>query len=247
MSLAVTIMAAGKGTRMKSSKAKVLHELNGLTLIEHVLNAAKKLNPEKIVLIVGHQADMVKQATNRYELKYALQEPQLGTGHAVMQSKEPLAGFEGHVLVLSGDVPLVTFETLNNLLSHHINAQATATVLTTELEDPTGYGRVVRNDEGTEVIKIVEHKDATETEKAIKEINSGIYVFKKSELFDALHQVDNNNAQGEYYLPDVFKLFFKAQLKVSAVKTKNFNEIRGINTVEQLMEAEQILLSVSNL
>lgn len=243
MSLAVTIMAAGKGTRMKSSKAKVLHELNGLSLIEHVLNTAKKLNPEKIVLIVGHQADEVKQATKAYHASYALQEPQLGTGHAVMQAETPLNDFDGHVLILSGDVPLVTFNTLNELLNHHLNTEAVATVLTTNIEDPTGYGRVVRNVEGTEVLKIVEHKDASEEEKAINEINSGIYIFKKEPLFKALHRVDNNNAQGEYYLPDVFKLFLEDNLKISALLTSNFNEIRGINTVEQLSEAEKILMS----
>jgi len=243
MSLAVTIMAAGKGTRMKSSKAKVLHELNGLSLIEHVLNTAKKLNPEKIVLIVGHQADEVKQTTKAYHASYALQEPQLGTGHAVMQAETPLNDFDGHVLILSGDVPLVTFNTLSELLNHHLNTEAVATVLTTNIEDPTGYGRVVRNADGTEVLKIVEHKDASEEEKAINEINSGIYIFKKEPLFKALHRVDNNNAQGEYYLPDVFKLFLQDNLKISALLTSNFNEIRGINTVEQLSEAEKILMS----
>jgi UDP-N-acetylglucosamine pyrophosphorylase len=246
MSLAVVIMAAGKGTRMKSSKAKVLHELNGRALIEHVLNTAKKLNPSYVVLIVGHQAEEVQEATSVYDVAYALQQPQLGTGHAVMQAESTLNNFDGDVLILSGDVPLVSYETLNNLVSHHKETKAVATVLTTELVDPTGYGRVVRDKSGSDVLKIVEHKDASEAERAINEINSGIYVFHNKRLFNALNQVDNNNAQGEYYLPDVFKLFFKDRLKISAIKTPNFNEIRGINTVEQLEEAEKILLSAES-
>ncbi|ACF14250.1 Nucleotidyl transferase [Chloroherpeton thalassium ATCC 35110] len=241
MSLAIAIMAAGKGTRMKSSLAKVLHQAQGKPMIEHVLETSKMLNPKKIVLIVGHQADAVKEATLAFGADYALQEPQLGTGHAVMQTEAALKDFAGNVLILSGDVPLVTAKTLQHLLDTHNETGATATVLTAELDDPTGYGRVIRDASGAEVHKIVEHKDASDEERDINEINSGIYVFEKKALFDALSRIDNHNAQSEYYLPDVFKIFFADGKKVTAVKTSDFDEIRGVNTVEQLTEAENIL------
>ncbi len=242
MSLAIVIMAAGKGTRMKSDLAKVLHALNCRPMIHYVLDTAFALNPEKIVLIVGHQADAVREATNFYRIDYALQSPQLGTGHAVMQAESALNNFEGEVLVLSGDVPLTNAETLMELLKVHREKKAVATVLTATLEDPTGYGRVIRGEQG-DVLKIVEHKDASPAELAIKEINSGIYAFNKQKLFDALKQISNDNAQGEYYLPDVFKIFFSKGERIAAVTATNFDEIRGINTPEQLKEAEAILLS----
>jgi len=241
MSLAIAIMAAGKGTRMKSTLPKVLHQAQGKPMIVHVLNTSKTLNPEKIVLIVGHQADMVKEATASFNADYALQSPQLGTGHAVMQAEAALKAFEGNVVILSGDVPLVTAKTLQSLISQHEATQAVATVLTAELDDPTGYGRVIRDASGGDVLKIVEHKDASDEERQIQEINSGIYVFEKASLFDALSRIDNNNTQSEYYLPDVFKIFFADGKKVTALKTGDFNEIRGVNTKEQLTEVDAVL------
>ncbi|MFQ3597936.1 MAG: sugar phosphate nucleotidyltransferase [Chloroherpetonaceae bacterium] len=242
MSLSVLIMAAGKGTRMKSDLAKVLHVLNRRPMIHYVLDTAFALNPQKVVLIIGHQADSVKEATQSYCVEYALQSPQLGTGHAVMQAESALKDFEGDTMILSGDVPLTQAKTLMQLLETHRTKKAVATVLTAVLEDPTGYGRVIRGEQG-DVLKIVEHKDASPAELAIKEINSGIYVFNKQKLFDALKQISNNNAQGEYYLPDVFKIFFSNGERIAAVSATNFDEIRGINTPEQLKEAEAILLS----
>jgi UDP-N-acetylglucosamine pyrophosphorylase len=244
MSLAVLIMAAGKGTRMKSELAKVLHALNARPMIHYVLDTAFALNPDKVLLIVGHQADAVKEATKVYRVEYALQSPQLGTGHAVMQAESTLSDFEGEVIVLSGDVPLTKVQTLQSLLNVHREKKAVATVLTAVLENPTGYGRVIRGEQG-DVLKIVEHKDASPAELAITEINSGIYVFNKRKLFTALKHISNDNAQGEYYLPDVFKIFFSQGERIAAVPAPNFDEIRGINTPEQLKEAEAILLSVS--
>lgn len=241
MSLAVLIMAAGKGTRMKSDLAKVLHPLNRRPMIHYVLDTAFALNPEKVALIVGHQADAVKEATKFYRVNYALQSPQLGTGHAVMQAESALNDFEGEAMVLSGDVPLTQTKTLIALLNTHREKKAVATVLTAILDDPTGYGRVIRGEQG-DVLKIVEHKDASPAELAVNEINSGIYVFNKEKLFDALKQISNDNVQGEYYLPDVFKIFFSNGERIAAVSTLDFNEIRGINTPEQLKEAESILL-----
>jgi UDP-N-acetylglucosamine pyrophosphorylase len=242
MSLAIVIMAAGKGTRMKSDLPKVLHEANGKPLVAYVIEKSRALDPGKIVLIVGHQAELVQAATADFPVDYALQEPQLGTGHAVMQSEPLLKDFEGEVVILSGDAPLFTERTLRELIDFHRSRQAVATVLTAEMADPTGYGRIIRNGGGEEVLKIVEQKDATEAEKAVSEINSGVYVFNAAELFSALHSITNKNAQGEYYLTDVFGICFGKGKKVCAFKVADPNEIRGINTPEQLREAEQLLL-----
>jgi UDP-N-acetylglucosamine pyrophosphorylase len=241
MSLAIIIMAAGKGTRMKSDLPKVLHEANGKPLVAYVIEKSQALDPARIVLIVGHQAELVRQATAGYTVDYALQEPQLGTGHAVMQAEAALKEFEGEIIILSGDAPLFTVRTLRELIAFHRSKKAVATVLTAELDDPTGYGRVIRNAEDDEVLKIVEHKDATEEEKAVNEINSGVYVFNAAELFSALHGITQNNAQGEYYLTDVFGICFGKGKKVCAFKVADPNEIRGINTPEQLKEAELLL------
>ena len=244
MSLAVVIMAAGKGTRMKSDLAKVLHKANGRPVIEYVLEKSETLDPEKIVLIVGHQADKVKEATKNYPVEWALQEPQLGTGHAIMQAEKPLLSFRGDILILSGDAPLVNTSTLRNLIDRHRRENAAATVLTAELKNPSGYGRIVRSGESNTVSRIVEHKDASQEELLVKEINSGVYVFKADTLFNALKQITNNNAQQEYYLTDVFSVCFGNGEKVCAFQTANADEIKGINTVEQLREAESFLLEV---
>ncbi|MCS6988086.1 MAG: sugar phosphate nucleotidyltransferase [Chloroherpetonaceae bacterium] len=242
MSLAIVIMAAGKGTRMKSDLAKVLHLLNRRPMIHYVLDVALELRPEKIIVVVGHQAEAVKAATQGYRVEYALQEPQLGTGHAVMQAEPALERFEGDVVVLSGDAPLAKADTLSMLLDAHREKNAVATVLTAILDDPTGYGRVIRNAQG-DVAKMVEHKDASPAERAVKEINSGVYVFDKRKLFGALKRITNDNAQKEYYLPDVFNVFLAEGERVAAVVAPNFDEIRGVNTPEQLREAEAILLA----
>ena len=221
MSLAVIIMAAGKGTRMKSDLPKVLHKANGRALIDYVLDASKALSPEKIVLVVGHQAALVKEATSCYGVITALQEPQLGTGHAVMQAEGALGDFTGEVLILSGDAPLVNGSTLQALIDFHRSSNAVATVLTAELHYPTGYGRVVRQEKSDTVLKIVEQKDASEAERAIQEINSGIYVFSAPVLFGALKGITTDNAQKEYYLTDVFSICFQSGKRVAAFMTQN--------------------------
>jgi len=241
MALAVIIMAAGKGTRMQSALPKVLHQANGHPLIDYVLKTAQALNPAKIVLVVGHQAELVKSATQRFDIDIALQEPQLGTGHAVMQAEAQLQHFDGDILILSGDAPLVQVQTLEQLLALHRTSSAVATVLTAKLYDPTGYGRVIRDTSSDHVLKIVEQKDASEEERAVREINSGVYVFNATLLFDALSNITTNNAQQEYYLTDVFALCFAKGATVSAFITEDANEILGINTPEQLREAEEVL------
>ncbi len=238
--LSTVIMAAGKGTRMKSDLPKVLHKINNRPLVHYVIDLARALESEKIVLIVGHKRELVKEACAGLPVDFAVQEPQLGTGHAVQMTESFFKQYHGDILVLSGDVPLLTKATLSELVQVHQQNQAFATLLTSELEDPTGYGRVLR-DANDAVYKIVEHKDATEAERAINEINVGIYIFKSADLFAALKKVTNDNAQGEYYLPDVISIFINEGKKVLAVKTKNFDETRGINTVDQLKEAETIL------
>jgi len=243
MSLAVVIMAAGKGTRMNSDLPKVLHPANGRPVVEYVIEKSQSLDPESIVLIVGHQAEMVREATARFPVSYALQQPQLGTGHAVMQAEPLLNDFIGEIIILSGDAPLFTTRTLKELLAYHRSRNAVATVLTAEMADPAGYGRIIRNDGGEEVLRIVEQKDASELERAVTEINSGVYVFDAKELFSALHGITNSNAQQEYYLTDVFGICFGKGKKVCAFKVSDPNEIRGINTPEQLREAELLLLS----
>ena len=245
MSLAIIIMAAGKGTRMKSDLAKVLHKANKRPVIEYVLETASALDPEKIVLIVGHQAEKVKHATKQYRIEWALQKPQHGTGHAVMQAEQSLRSFQGDILILSGDAPLVNVVTLRQLIDHHRKEHAAATVLTADLQDPSGYGRIIRNGESNGVSRIVEQKDASSEELLVQEINSGVYVFRAAVLFNSLKKITKNNAQQEYYLTDVFSICFGKGEKVSAYKTANADEIKGINTVEQLREAERILSTES--
>jgi UDP-N-acetylglucosamine pyrophosphorylase len=241
MKLAVIIMAAGKGTRMKSDLPKVLHTANGRPVVDYVLEKARKLSPDMIVLIVGHQSEKVMEATRNHPVAYALQEPQLGTGHAVMQTEALLKDFDGEVLILSGDAPLFTVATLRELVSFHRARKASATVLTADLDDPSGYGRIIRNGTGDEVLKIVEHKDAAPDELRVSEINSGVYVFNARDLFSSLHSITNHNAQKEYYLTDVFGIGFRTGKKICAFRIGDANEIRGINTPEQLREAEQFL------
>jgi len=242
MALSIIVMAAGKGTRMQSDLPKVLHQANQRPLIEYVLDTSLALDPQKVVLIIGHQADLVKAATARYNVCTALQEPQLGTGHAIMQAETELRNFQGEVLILSGDAPLVNPRTLKNLIAFHHANKAVATVLTADLDDPTGYGRVIRKPGSDTVLKIVEQKDASPTERDVREINSGIYVFNAAILFESLQQITTHNAQKEYYLTDVFSICFQSGRHVCAFKTDNPNEIIGINTPEQLKEAERLML-----
>ncbi len=239
--LVTLIMAAGKGTRMKSDLAKVLHPIDGQPMIHYVIKLARELGSSRVIAIIGHQKERVRAELDYEHIEYALQEPQLGTGHAVMQAEPLLHNYGGDVLVLSGDVPLLTEKTMRRLIGLHRDHHAMATVLTTVMPDPTGYGRVIRGT-NDDVVKIVEHKDATEDERKIREINSGIYVFNSGELFSALKKINSDNAQNEYYLPDVLKVLILENKKVSALITEDYHEISGINTVEQLKEAEQILV-----
>ncbi|MBA3885656.1 MAG: bifunctional UDP-N-acetylglucosamine diphosphorylase/glucosamine-1-phosphate N-acetyltransferase GlmU [Acidobacteria bacterium] len=237
----VVILAAGKGTRMKSGLPKVLHRAAGLPLLEHVLRAAATLEPASTVLVLGHQADLVKRAVGkRPGLAFASQEQQLGTGHALLQAEAALQGASGTVVLLSGDVPLLRPATLRALVERHRAAGAAATVLTADVAAPDGYGRIVRDDAGF-ISAIVEHKDATASERAIREINSGIYAFDLGPLFGALREIGSSNAQGEYYLPDLVTIFRARGLVVEVLKLKDSREIVGVNSRTELAEVSMIL------
>ncbi len=240
---ATVIMAAGKGTRMlNSEKAKVMFEVGGRPMIEHVVELAVGLNSSRIIAVVGYHRDSVIAHLSRVfpSVEFALQEPQLGTGHAVMQTTQLLSAFRGDVLVLSGDVPLLRQSTILDLIHHHHGTGAVGTILSADLDIPTGYGRILRDSAGN-VVGIVEEKDASPEERKVCEINSGIYIFDSVRLFEALKHINTNNAQKEYYLTDVFAYYWIHKLKVSAKKAGDFNEIRGVNTVAQLDEAASLL------
>jgi bifunctional UDP-N-acetylglucosamine pyrophosphorylase / glucosamine-1-phosphate N-acetyltransferase len=229
----VLILAAGKGTRMKSSRPKVLHHVAGAPMIDYVLATAAAIGAETRTVVVGHEADRVRAVLcGLADLRFVLQEPQLGTAHAVIQAEPLFSGVRGTLVLLSGDVPLLTAETLRALLDCHRQAGAAATVLTAVVDNPFGYGRVVRD--GAEVLRIVEHRDATDAEREIREINSGIYAFDLEPLFPALHQVASDNAQREYYLPDLVGIYRRAGRRVAAMAVDRADEILGINSRAEL-------------
>ncbi|HXG55801.1 MAG TPA: bifunctional UDP-N-acetylglucosamine diphosphorylase/glucosamine-1-phosphate N-acetyltransferase GlmU [Vicinamibacterales bacterium] len=243
--LHVVILAAGKGTRMKSALPKVLHRAAGFTLIEHVIRAADALSPASVTVIVGHEAENVQQAMQaRTGLRFALQQPQLGTGHALLQAEPLLAGATGTLVLLSGDVPLLRTDTLKTLIATHERHAAAATVLTAVVDSPHGYGRIVR-DEGR-ITGIVEHKDATDAQKGIREINSGIYAFDIAPLFGVLKQIGSANAQGEYYLPDLVTIYGARGLAVETVVARDAREILGVNSRLELAEIGAVLKMTKN-
>ena len=238
----IVILAAGKGTRMKSAQPKVLHRAAGLTLIEHVLRAAGTLHPTTIVVVVGHLAEDVERTVGkRLGLRFALQEPQLGTGHALLQAEPHLTDARGTLVLLSGDVPLLRPATLRALIRHHEEHGAAATVLTARVERPQGYGRIVRQ-QGS-IAAIVEERDASPDERAIDEINSGIYAFDLGPLFTALKSIGAENAQGEYYLPDLVRIYRARGLGVETVMLDAAQEIMGVNSRRELADVSAILKS----
>ena len=238
--LHLVILAAGKGTRMKSALPKVLHRVGGATMIEHVIATASRLNPRSSTVVVGHQGDAVKASLSGHpELRFVVQEPQLGTAHALLTAEPALRGTSGSLILLSGDVPLLTVNTLKALVDRHESAGAAATVITAVVDDPTGYGRIVRD--GGKIARIVEHRDASEAERGIHEINSGIYAFDIDGLFDALHGIAAENAQQEYYLPDAIALFRRQGRRVDTLVVQDIDEIRGINSRAELAALSRIV------
>jgi UDP-N-acetylglucosamine diphosphorylase/glucosamine-1-phosphate N-acetyltransferase len=237
--LAAIILAAGKGTRMKSDLPKVLHLVDDKPMLIHVICLARQLHSERIINILGHEKDLVIEAIKSENVEYVIQEPQLGTGHAVQQTESLLKDFTGDVLVLSGDVPLLRKSTIDKMLKIHREANNGATVLTAMFENPQGYGRVIRKNNDT-LDFIIEEKDCNEEQRKIKEINAGIYIFKAKELFPALNKIENDNKQNEYYLPDTLKYIANAQQSIALHITDEPIEISGVNTVEQLRELNLI-------
>jgi len=241
----VVILAAGKGTRMKSTRPKVLHRVAGQPLIEYVLASAAALHPRSTTIVVGHQAEMLKSALAGHQsLKFVVQEPQLGTAHALMTTEAAMAGQTGLLVLLSGDVPLLTAQTLKTLVDRHQTAGAAATVVTAVVADPHGYGRIVRT--GEQIARIVEEKDATPAEQAIREINSGIYAFALDGLFDAVRSIASGNAQHEYYLPDLIAIYRTRGSIVETVTSSNPDEIRGINSRLELAAVSRIVRDQKN-
>lgn len=236
---AAVVLAAGEGKRMKSDRAKVLHEVAGVAMIDRVLESIWDAGIDEIVIITGHREEQVREHLGEGVRCVTQPEPK-GTGHAVMFAEPALKGFDGGVLVACGDVPLLRAETIRAAFDEFDRLKAGAVVLTTEIDNPTGYGRILRDDKG-DVTRIVEHKDATEEEKGVQEINSGTYVFDARALFSALKQVTNHNAQGEYYLPDVIEILLREGRRVGAFRMKDAEEAMGVNSREELEKAERAL------
>lgn len=238
MNFKAIILAAGKGTRMKSKYPKVIHKVCGKEMVNHVINVSKKSGVNDIVAILGHESEVVKERLPK-DTMIAMQTEQLGTGHAVKMAKEYIND-EDTIVVLCGDTPLIKEDTLNRLFSYHLENGYHATVLTTKVDNPTGYGRIIR-DSNEDLLKIVEQKDANEEEKAVNEINSGIYCFNGKSLREALDLIDNNNAQGEYYLTDTIYIMRDKGQKVGAYNGSTIEELMGVNSRVELSKAEEIM------
>ena len=237
--LTAVILAAGKGTRMKSKLPKVLHKVGGHPMLEHVMDAAEAAGCRDNVVVIGHGAELVRELVGS-RARIALQAEQLGTGHAVLQAADTLKDFTGTVMILCGDTPLLEAEELKKFYAEHVKSGAAATVMSAMMEDPFGYGRILRDANG-DVAGIVEQKDASEEQKQIKEINTGNYCVEAPLLFEVLRTLGNNNAQGEYYLTDVLAKLRAMGKKVGGVVTADSEMIMGVNSRRQLAEAESVM------
>jgi bifunctional UDP-N-acetylglucosamine pyrophosphorylase / glucosamine-1-phosphate N-acetyltransferase len=243
--LHIVILAAGKGTRMRSAIPKVLHRVAGLTLIEHVLRCAAAAKPKSIVVVVGHHGDMVRRELARWaDVNVAVQEPQLGTGHALLQAEPFLADARGTVVMLSADAPLFRPQTLAALVRRHDEQTAAATVVTAIVDHADGYGRIVR--ENGEIAAIVEHRDASPTVREIREINSSIYAFELAPLFDALRSLGAQNEQAEYYLPDLVKIYRSRGLRVATLTPEDAREVLGVNSRKELADMSTMMNATKN-
>lgn len=237
--LKAVILAAGKGTRMKSDLPKVVHTIDGKCLVDYAIEAAKGAGADEVCLVVGYKSDVVKESIQNKDVTFVMQDEQLGTGHAVKCAKD-FMGEDGQTMILFGDTPLITAKTLKNLADYHKEKGNTVTVLSAMMEDPTGYGRIIRDEKGN-FVKSVEHKDANEKELASHEVNSGMYIFDTKELKEALEKITPNNAQGEYYLPDTLTIIKEKGLRVDAYALDNPEDITGVNDQEQLKAATEII------
>jgi UDP-N-acetylglucosamine diphosphorylase/glucosamine-1-phosphate N-acetyltransferase len=238
--LAIIILAAGKGVRMKSDLPKVFHKINNKPMLQYVLETVQELSPSRTVIIVGHKRELLMEYFKKWPVEFATQDQQLGTGHAVLQAEQLLKDFKGNVLVLAGDVPLISSKTLRDLVDFHDSNNAVITDLTAELADAGSYGRIIRK-ENNEIIKIVEKKDALPEELQIKEFNSGTFCFDSQYLFELLRLVKTDNAQKEYYLTDTVEICRKKGLLVLAYKISDVIQVLGVNTRDELLEMERSL------
>ncbi|MDD3571205.1 MAG: bifunctional UDP-N-acetylglucosamine diphosphorylase/glucosamine-1-phosphate N-acetyltransferase GlmU [Lachnospiraceae bacterium] len=237
--LKAIVLAAGEGTRMKSKVPKVLHKVMNKTMVERVIEAAQGVGAQQVAVVIGHKAEMVKEAVKNEKVSFALQEKQLGTGHAVMQAIDFIDD-DKDIIILYGDTPLIKQETLKNLVEFHRREDNGVSIISAVVEDSAGYGHIIRDENGN-FVKNVEYKDATEAEKQVKEINTGIYCYKGRKLKEALAKLKNDNAQGEYYLPDTLEIILSAGNKVNAMNADDVTEFFGVNSRVQLSEAEAIL------
>lgn len=245
MTIHAIILAAGKGTRMKSDKVKIIHEVAGQAVINKVIQNLEEVNVLSICIVVGFQSEEVKNIITAKNVEFVIQQEQLGTGHAVIQTSPLFTDKTGDIVILAGDAPLISGKTLNELYQFHQNNRAALTVLTTAMPDPTGYGRIVRDKRG-QVLKIVEHKDATENEKIISEVNTGVYCVDKQILFDCLKHISNDNRQREYYLTDIVKIAKDKDLNVFAFMANNHKEFQGINSRIDLADVTRYILDRKN-
>lgn len=233
------ILAAGSGSRMKSKQPKVLHQVAGKPMLQHVIDQAEDLGAQKTIVVIGNAAEQVREVIGE-NVDYVYQKEQLGTGHAVMQAKQLLKNHPGNVLLLYGDTPLITSQSLKKLIQYHENNKFGATVLTAKVKDATGYGRMIRNNTGN-IEAIIEHKDASEEQLKIKEINSGMYYFKSELLCHALEYLANDNTQGEYYITDTIEILNKNGYHIGGYTIEQADEIKGVNTRVQLAQAESYM------
>jgi UDP-N-acetylglucosamine diphosphorylase/glucosamine-1-phosphate N-acetyltransferase len=238
--ISTIILAAGKGTRMQSDQAKVLHRLCGEPLLAYSLRLAETIRSDKIVVIVGHQAERVREAFPAPEFIFVDQLPQLGTGHAVLQARDQFSDYTGVILILCGDVPCLKVATVQSLIDHHCREHASVTVMTTMLNDPGSYGRVITGKNG-DVLRIVEARDATDQEKKVREINTGIYCADSRFLFEAVAQIRKDNSQQEYYLTDIIEIACKRGCRVRSFVAADPIEVMGVNTPEDLEKARDYL------
>jgi bifunctional UDP-N-acetylglucosamine pyrophosphorylase/glucosamine-1-phosphate N-acetyltransferase len=236
----VAILAAGKGTRLKSKHPKVLHEVGGKALLAHVIAAARQVvSPEDIYAIIGHEGELVRQRLEGTGIRFVVQEPQRGTGHALMCAEPALKGYD-QVIVLSGDAPLISAETIRKLRDFHQQKKAAMTLLSAELENPTGYGRIIRTGSRRDEVKcIVEEKSCTPAQRKLQEINAGFYAFSVKPLVENIRQIQTNNPHAEYYLTDMAEVLHKAKQRVVAMKTDNPGEILGSNTRAELVQLDR--------
>ncbi len=237
---AAILLAAGKGKRMQSDLPKVLHPIGSKPIIRILLDRLIPLGFEQIVVVIGHQGEMVQQALASYPVSFAWQREQLGTAHAVAQARDMLIDFDGTTMIAAGDVPFLSINSIRELLRGHHSANAAATCLSARFDDPTGYGRIIRDKSGEYLAEIVEEKDASPEQKKITEVNSGTFCFDNRRLFEVIDKIGNTNSQGEYYLTDAVALLNKQGNRVAIVEAENPNEVLGVNSPEQLQELAEI-------